>query len=177
MVVRSQKGLIATPKWGCEGDKMDLRCPKCNSTDLKKVSLAYEEGLFRSNERTRIRGVLVGTGGPDVVVGSAATKGTHQTLLSKRLSPPKKWSYLRLVVGFALVSFIALIIYIHNVMASSSISSSLSVKLYVLIASCGFVALFGVTWHHNHSTYPREAEQWGRSFICQRCGAIFPSAM
>ena len=27
---------------------MDLRCPKCNSTDLKKVSLAYEEGLFRS---------------------------------------------------------------------------------------------------------------------------------
>jgi hypothetical protein len=26
-----------------------LRCPKYNSTDIRKVSLAYEEGLFRSN--------------------------------------------------------------------------------------------------------------------------------
>jgi len=25
---------------------MDLRCPKCNSTVLKQVSLAYQEGLY-----------------------------------------------------------------------------------------------------------------------------------
>src|SRR5262245_12200281 len=114
MAGRRQKGLIVTLKWAAMGDKMDLRCPKCNSTDLKKVSLAYEEGLFRSNARTRIRGVLVGSGGPDLVVGSAATKGTRQTALSKRLSPPKKWSYLKLVAGLAVVSFIALVVYIHN---------------------------------------------------------------
>jgi hypothetical protein len=46
---------------------MDLRCPKCNSTDLKKVSLAYEEGLYQTEGRTRLRAVAVGGGGPDLV--------------------------------------------------------------------------------------------------------------
>src|SRR2546426_8106528 len=89
-----QKGLKPHRSGAARGDKMDLRCPKCNSNNLKKVSLAYQEGLFHSEARTRIRGVLVGSGGPDIIVGSAATKGTHQTALSKRLSRPKKWSYL-----------------------------------------------------------------------------------
>ena len=47
---------------------MDLRCPKCNSTDLKKVSLAQEEGLFQSEGRTRLRAVVVGGGGARLVV-------------------------------------------------------------------------------------------------------------
>jgi len=58
---------------------MDLRCPKCNSTDLKKVSLAHEEGLFQNESRTRLRAVVVGGGGPDLVVGKATTRGTHQS--------------------------------------------------------------------------------------------------
>ena len=67
---------------------MDLRCPKCNSADLKKFSLAYQEGLFQVDSRTRLSGVLVGEGGPDVVVGRATTRGIQQTALSKHLSPP-----------------------------------------------------------------------------------------
>jgi hypothetical protein len=67
-----------------------LRCPKCNSTDLKKVSLAYEEGLFRKKGRTRLRAVVVDGGGPDLVVGKATTHGTHQSALSKKMAPPVK---------------------------------------------------------------------------------------
>ena len=37
-----------------------LHCPNCNSTDLKKVSLAYQEGLFDTAARTRLRAVAVG---------------------------------------------------------------------------------------------------------------------
>jgi len=33
--------------WAGRGGAMDLRCPNCKSTDLKKVSLACEEGLYR----------------------------------------------------------------------------------------------------------------------------------
>ena len=61
------------------GGPMDLQCPNCKSTDLKKVSLAYQEGLQRVSTRTRLRGVVVGSDGPDVVVGRATTKGTQQT--------------------------------------------------------------------------------------------------
>src|SRR5882762_8894392 len=98
---------------------MDLRCPKCSSADLKKVSLAYEEGLFRSEGRTRLRAVAVCSGGPNVVVGRATTHGIQQTELSKRHSPPAKWSYMKLVVWSAFVSMVALIVYVHTVMSSS----------------------------------------------------------
>jgi len=154
------------------GDKMDLRCPTCNSTDLKKVSLAHEEGLVRSNSLTRIQGVLVGSGGPNIIVGSAATKGTRQTALSRRLSPPRKWSCLKLLIWFVALSFVALVIYVHVVMVTSSISSSFPVKLYSLITPLTFVLLAFLTWMRNHFIYARQKADWGRSFVCQRCGAV-----
>src|SRR5260370_16889607 len=89
-----QKGLKPHRSEAARGEKMDLRCPKCNSTDLKKVSLAHEEGLFRSEDRTRLRAVVVG-GGPDLVVGRANTRGIGQSALSKKLTPPLKWSHFK----------------------------------------------------------------------------------
>jgi hypothetical protein len=64
---------------------MDLRCPKCNSTDLKQVSLADEEGFYQSDKRAQFRGVLVGSGGPVVLVGTSTTKGTKQTGLTAQI--------------------------------------------------------------------------------------------
>ena len=67
------------PYGAARGGPMELQCPNCKSTDLKKVSLAYQEGLQRVNIRTRLRGVAVGSDGPDVFVGRATKKGIHQT--------------------------------------------------------------------------------------------------
>src|SRR5258708_27556606 len=109
---------------------MDLRCPKCNSTDLKKLSLAHEEGLFRSEGRTRLRAVVVGGGGPDLVVGRATTQGTHQSALSKKLTPPVKWSYLK-VTGWSLLLFVCvgwLVFYVNTVTTNSSSVSSPALK-------------------------------------------------
>ena len=76
----------------------DLRCANCNSTDLKKVSLAYQEGLFCTVAHTRFSAVAVGSHGPDLVIGKATTQGFHQSILSKRLNPPVKWSYRKLIL-------------------------------------------------------------------------------
>ena len=84
-----------------------LRCPKCNSTDLKKVSLAYQEGLFCTVAHTRFRAVAVGGHGPDFVIGKATTCGFHQSVLSKRLNPPVKWSYRKLILWWA-VAFLSI---------------------------------------------------------------------
>src|SRR5580698_408720 len=51
------------------GKAIDLRCPDCNSSALKRVSLAHEEGLFRTTSRSRLRGFLLGENGPNLVVG------------------------------------------------------------------------------------------------------------
>ena len=153
---------------------MDLRCPKCNSTDLKKVSLAYEEGLFRSEGRTRLRAVAVGSGGPDLVVGRAATRGTGQSALSKKLTPPVKWSYLK-VIGWSVLVFLFagwLVFYVNTVTTKATTVSSAPLTLFALASGAIFALLLFLVWRHNHATYQARIAEWDRSFICQRCGAV-----
>ena len=67
--------------------------------------------------RTRVRGVVVGSDGPDVVVGRATTKGTQQTEISKALTPPKKWSYLKLF-GWSVLVFLSvgwIVFYVNTI--------------------------------------------------------------
>lgn len=151
---------------------MDLRCPKCSSTDLKKVTLAYQEGLFHVDTRTRMLGFLFASEGPDVLVGRATTRGVRQSALSKSLVPPTKWSYLKLILWSAAISFVALIAYVRVVMTSPPPVSSLPVKIYFVVAPLVFIFLFVSVWRHNHSTYQRLYAEWNRSFICQRCGGV-----
>jgi hypothetical protein len=46
-----------------------VHCPKRKYTDLQKISLAHEEGLFQTDKRVQFRGVLIGSDGPGVLVG------------------------------------------------------------------------------------------------------------
>ena len=152
---------------------MDLRCPKCNSTDLKKVSLAYEEGLFRSEGKTRLRAVVAG-GGPDLVVGRATTRGTQQSVLSKKLAPPVKWSYLK-VIGWSVLVFLSagwLVFYVNTVTTKATTLSSAPLAAFGSITGMVLVLLMFVVWRHNHATYPQRFAEWDRSFICQRCGSV-----
>jgi hypothetical protein len=151
---------------------MDLRCPHCNSSDLKKVSIAYKEGLSRGTARTGFRALLFGEDGPNVIVGRAVTNGTYQTELSKSLRPPRKRSYGKLLLGAGLVSLTSLIFYIHVVMANASKSSAMPVVLFGAIGTSVFFVLLFVAWRHNHLVYPRQYDQWNRSVVCQGCGAL-----
>jgi hypothetical protein len=156
------------------GCPMDLQCPNCRSTDLKKVSLAYQEGLQYVSTRTRLRGVVVGSDGPDVVVGRANTRGTQQTEISKALTPPRKWSYLKLF-GWSVLVFLSvgwIVFYVNTITKNSSSVSSVPLTIYAVVSAGIFVALFLVYSKHNQSTYPRQYAQWDRSFICERCGTI-----
>src|SRR6266851_324217 len=136
---------------------MDLRCPKCNSTDLKKVSLIYQEGLFRTDARTQLRAAAVGGNGPDLIVGRATTRASNQSALSIQLSPPVKWSYVKVVLRSLLVFLCVgwLVFYVNTVMTNATTVSSAPLALFALIAGAMFALLFFLVWKHNHSTYPR----------------------
>jgi hypothetical protein len=156
------------------GGPMELQCPNCRSTDLKKVSLAYQEGLQRVSTCTRLRGVAVGSDGPDVVVGRATTRGTQQTEISKALTPPKKWSYVKLF-GWSVLVFLSvgwIVFYVHTVDTNSSSVLSLSLGIYGILGIGMFIGMCILFWKHNHSTYRRQFAQWEQSFICQRCGTV-----
>jgi hypothetical protein len=61
---------------------MDVPCPKSNSTDLQKVSLACEEVLNPCDKPAHLHGVLVESRGPGVLVGTSTTNGTRQMKLT-----------------------------------------------------------------------------------------------
>ncbi len=156
---------------------MDLRCPKCNSNSVKKVSLAYQEGTYHIDTRSRMRGLLFAGGGPGIVVGRTAARGSQQSALSKRLSPPSKWSYMKLILWSGVTTLIALVIYVQHVMSSPVPASSLPAKLYVLFAPFIFLFLVAIIWRHNHLTYQQKYAQWNESFICERCGTVSQQAL
>jgi len=165
---------VIHPHGAGRGGPMDLQCPKCKSTDVKKVSLAYQEGLQHVSTRTRLRGVVVGSDGPDVVVGRATTKGIQQTEVSKALTPPAKWSYIKLF-GWSALMFLSvgwIVFYVNSITTNSLSVSSFPLTIYAVLSSGIFVFIFLVYWKHNHSTFPRQYAQWDRSFICQRCGKV-----
>jgi hypothetical protein len=153
---------------------MDLRCPKCNSTDLKKVSLAYQEGLFLTEARTRLSAAVVGGSGPDLIVGRATTRASNQSALSKQLSPPVKWSYVKVVFRSLLVFLCAgwIVFYVNTVTTNAKTVSSPPLRSLALISAGIFCLLLFLVWKHNHSTYARKHARRDRSFICQLCGSI-----
>jgi hypothetical protein len=156
------------------GGPMKLQCPNCRSTDLKKVSLVYQEGLRHVNMRTRLRGVVVGSDGPDVVVGRATTKGTHQTEISRVLAPPKRWSYLRLL-GWSLLVFLSvgwLVVYVNAITARSASVISMPLELYFMLCCGAAILLASFFWKHNRSDYPRKYETWQNSYMCEKCGTV-----
>jgi hypothetical protein len=149
---------------------MDLRCPSCHASDLKNVSLAYQEGLSRVRTKSRLRALLFGEDGPNVIVGTAVMKGMHQTELSRALRPPTKWSYGKLLLWAGIASVISLIFFTRTVMSSSSVVPSLPVVVFGVIGAVVLLASMIVIWRHNQLVYPRQYAEWQSLFLCSRCG-------
>src|SRR5215469_3212058 len=162
------------PVWAQPVSSGCLRCPNCDSTDLKKVSLAYQEGLFCTVAHTRFRAVVVGGHGPDFVIGKATTRGFHQSVLSKQLKPPVKWSYRKLILWWALVflSIGWIVAYINTITKNSAAVLSPPLTLFAWLSAVTLLLLLVLFWRHHQSTYKRRYSQWERSFLCQGCGTI-----
>ena len=151
---------------------MELRCQNCGSKDLKRVSLIYEQGLTGITAKSRLQGISFGGDGPRVFIGRSTANGVRQTDLSRKFQPPKRWSYRRLALRAAVVSFAALVGLIHLVMASSSRVSSLGIEASGVVGLAVFAAASFLTWRHNHLVYPRLNDRWNRSFVCLCCAAV-----
>jgi len=161
------------PAKPCFVSRAYLRCSNCNSTYLKKVSLAYQQGLFYTVAHSRLRAVAVGSCGPDLLIGTATTHGVHQSVLSKQLSPPVKWPYRKLVLWWAVVSFSIgwIIFYMTSSLKHSAVLSP-PLILFSRLSAVTSVLLLVLFWRHNQTTYKRRYSQWERSFLCQRCGTV-----
>ena len=118
--------------------------------------------------------VAVGGHGPGLIIGKATTRGLHQSVLSKRLNPPVKWSYRKPILWWALafLSIGWILFYTNAVTKNSAAVLSPPLTLFGLLSAATFLLLLVLFWRHNQSTYKRRYSQWERSFLCERCGTL-----
>jgi len=156
------------------GDHMNLRCPQCSSTDLNRASLAYQEGFSRIKTHSRLRAIAVGSDGPDVIMGRVTGKGTVQTELSKVLSPPRKWSYRKLLrywlFGFVVGSWVVIALDWSRTDSTTVISAPFLAFAVTCLGVFGLLVF--AFWRHNGLTFAREYARWNRAYICNKCGAV-----
>ena len=149
-----------------------MQCSVCQSTNLVKVSLAYEQGFSEYKGQARSHGFSLGTGGMGLWAGRSETSGTFQSHLSARLNPPMKWSYWKTTAwwfaGFLVLWFVAI--------AAMPASPR---RVHEYSQSCGWIAagyagalalLWFFIWRYNHRVFPIRRKRWERSFMCRRCG-------
>lgn len=152
---------------------MKIECPQCGSTELTKLSLIHAAGLSDLNARSRGWGLLVGSGGADLGFGTFKTKGEIQTRLSQKVSPPRKWSYLKILFGGLIGLFVLEFIlgYFDTFLRfGGNFNQQLTWFGYSWLAIVGFILCLAV--RNNLGIYPRRYCRWNRSFMCRRCGQV-----
>jgi hypothetical protein len=146
---------------------MNLACPKCTSTEVRKLSLIYNEGLSIINTVSQGSGAAFGSGG-GMAFGSTSTSttGRQQTALSQQAAPPGKkhwmlWSTAAFFCGFYAVGSI-----VHP-----GLGTLVALGLTVLAVR---FAISGRQF--NNEVLPGLMQKWEQSFMCNRCGAHFVAA-
>jgi hypothetical protein len=82
-------------------------------------------------KRRHSTAVAVGGRGPDLVIGKATTRGFHQSVLSKQLTPPVKWSYRKLTLWWVVVFLsIGWIVFYINTITKKSVTVSCRLRWF-----------------------------------------------
>ena len=146
---------------------MNLACPKCASTEVRKLSMIYNEGLSIINTQTTSFGSGVTSGG-GMAFGSSsgATTGQQQTMLSKQAAPPSKKHWI-LWTGFA--AFCGLVGI--SGLTHPGVGNLVGIGLAVMGAR---FAIAGKKY--NEEVHPGLFQRWEQSFMCNRCGERFVPA-
>jgi uncharacterized integral membrane protein len=65
-----------------------------------------------------------------------------------------------------------IVFYINTGAKNSAAVLSPPLTLFALLSAATFLLLLVLFWMHNQTTHKRRYSQWGRSFLCQRCGTL-----
>ncbi len=145
---------------------LDLSCKKCGSENVKKLPIAYAEGLANVNLNHAGVGIGIGSGGVGIGVAGGVTNGINQTLLSRNLAPPEISD---LNVKLFVVSTILFIISI-----AFAFNTEFGFAVVAFVASIiSSIVAYGIG--KNNLIARKQKIKWDNSYLCLRCGEVFIS--
>ncbi len=149
---------------------MELTCTSCKSDNIQRLSVVYEGGLSDVNTKTKGTAIGFSRGGAGIGFGRSKTKGTSQTAASKRAAPPQKIPYVWPLF------IIAILFMILGGTIGSLLGNGPHKIIEGIVAFCWLVA--SAAWvyfafQYNANTWPPLKANWDKSYLCNRCNAIF----
>lgn len=142
---------------------MNVLCPKCTSGEVRSLSLIYREGLSHSVTNTTGTGFGGARGGFGGGTMSAVSHGRSQTVLSKEAAPPSKKRVVTWLVLTVIFSFLFL---------GSTKDFGVSTLVFAGVAALSIWMAMN-NREYNATQFPELYSRWQRSFMCNRCGAVF----
>jgi len=151
-----------------------MQCPKCGTDECTKLSLVYLNGVSNLRTTSRGRGFDFGEMAGAFSFRSRG-RGRFQTRLSKMAGPPLKLRYRHLILcwGLGLGIMYWLFGYLVWLRELSAVRSVALFPQYAHVLSGVALFVLASFWWYNHQVRPQLLRRWERSFMCDRCGAIF----
>jgi len=155
-----------------DGDRYS--CPLCRSPQTQRVSLVWEGGT--SHVTSSSVGVGMAAFGDEVIPASTtiSTRGTQQTALASRISPPARREH-----SFGIVLLIGFILSLLVLGLSSGVwDLPAATVAFLLLGPILFTIILEVLWRMSDVRYNQERwaprySRWKRLWICLRCGECF----
>lgn len=141
-----------------------MHCTQCNSDHTQRLEVVFENGTQDIDTKSNSTGIGFGRGGIGIGFGKTKTKGTSQSKLAQRSAPPSKKTFKKEIIFILLGLFLA----------SDGSKNLLLTCAGLAMAVFSFYRIYiGVMWNKN--ILPDLFETWRRSWLCNKCGAIYQS--
>ena len=149
---------------------MGLQCSSCQCENVQKLSLVYENGISDLKGTQTSTGVGLSQGGLGVGVARSKIRGTQQTALSKKATPPTKKSIFKrgalYFVGIFIVPMVLLAILQQS---HNTVLGIVVVITYIAVAVWHLITRF----KYNKTQFPQLFQNWDKSYMCHTCGSMF----
>lgn len=151
-------------------ETVEYKCPKCNSDNIVRFSVAYNNGTSNVSLQTKGSGVGIGTGGVGVGVGSASTTGTAMSNTAQIAAPPRQKSvvgtFVRTIIIYSIIGVI-----LNLLFDTHKIRGELVIEDIIFFVLPTYLAV--QAYKYNKNVYPNLLYHWQHSWICNKCGHIF----
>lgn len=133
-----------------------LQCPSCQSDNVTRLEVLYQQGMTQETHQTK---QFQQRGHHRHVTGQGETTVVAQSELSKKAAPPEKaqWGIYLLIplVGmlFGAIPIAGIVLWLGTVALA--------------------IWLIRKVMRHNKEVWPGQMAKWQKSWMCNRCGAVF----
>lgn len=146
-----------------------MKCNKCKSSNVQKFQVIHEQGTSNINIGSKTVGGGIGFGDGlrgGAGLASTSSKGTSQTLIANKTSPPDGSAYNRSSTIFILFTSLAVILYFG---LKNLDPSHYSVWVCVMIG----VIIVAKYRSKDQLEYQRQYDEWLNKWYCNKCGNSF----